>query len=459
MKMPLFDASLIAEWTGGIWKPGMPSEIRGLSTDTRNLSAGSLFVAIKGPRFDGHDFLDVAFRKGAAAAMVSRFPASAGCWPLILVKDTTRALRKMATRHRLRLGAEIIAVTGSVGKTTVKEMIAEVMSLLGPTARTFGNWNNEIGLPLSLLAVEESARFGVFEVGTNHPGELRRLCEILSPDWGVVTSVSPVHLEFFDSVRSIALEKSSLPRSLPVRGTAVLRKDQDWFELLRQRARCRVVTLAMQGPADVQGIFLPDRQDGMRVVEPSSGESFDFRLPLPGRHMAEDALFAIAVGRLHGLKWEEIAKAIASFKPQPMRWERVCIDGVTIINDAYNANPASMSAALQTFARLRRCSGKWLVLGGMRELGKFENKAHLELGIQISEGAWAGLLTVGRLGGLIAKGAEKGGMDAERIFRCRDASEAARLLKKKCAEGDSVLLKASRGEHLETVLDEWRKMQ
>ncbi len=455
--MPHLEANLLAEWTGGSWKCGVPPEIKGISTDTRNLQPGTLYVAIKGPSFDGHDFVQAAFKSGAAGAIVGRYeqPSSR---PLLHVKDTIRSLLDMASGYRKSVGAEILAVTGSVGKTTVKEMIADVLSALAPTARTRGNWNNEIGLPLSVLAMDGTARFGVFEVGMNHPGELRVLCEKLAPDLGVITAVGPVHLEFFDSVRSIALEKKELLLCLPDDGTAFLRRDDGWYDLLSEGIRCGIITVAMSGAADYVCERFSGHEDAMVVREQRSGEYFKFRLPAPGRHIAENALFAIAVGRFHGIAWEEIGRALERFKPQPMRWERTVVNGVEVINDSYNANPMSMSAALQTFSGAKSGGRKWLVLGGMHELGEGAREAHIKLGRTLAEEPWAGLITVGELGGLIAEGAEAGGRRRTGIFRCADHSEAAFVLNGAVAQGDSVLLKASRGERLEKILVEWRRI-
>ncbi len=454
--MTHFDAHLLAEWTGGSWEFGVPRAITGISSDTRTLDPGALYVAINGASFDGHDFVESAFEKGAAGAVVSRRGESAR-GPLLCVKDTGRALLDMAAGYRKSVPAEIVGVTGSAGKTTVKEMIADVLSALGPTARTRGNWNNEIGLPMSMLAMDSASRFGVFEAGMNHPGELRVLFETLAPGWGVVTSVGPVHLEYFDSVRSIALEKSELIACLPENGVAVLWNDDEWYGLLNAAAHCRIITVAMGGAADYLCRRYDARAGSMLVSEQGTGQSFSFRLPAPGLHVARNALLSIAVGRAHGIPWEAIGSAIERFKPQPMRWERSSMNGIEIINDSYNANPLSMAAALRAFSDCGSAGGKWLVLGGMLELGQASMEAHAQLGAVVAEGNWAGLVTVGRLGELIADGAQRGGFRKDRIFRCADHAGAAVVLDGAVVRGDSVLLKASRCERLERVLEEWKK--
>ncbi len=236
--MPNFDAREMAQWTGGKWCFGQPGAIAGVSTDSRTLCRGALFVALRGPLFDGHAFIGEAFARGAVGAVISENTCALprADRPLLRVPDTAQALQDMAANYRRRIQVAIVAVTGSVGKTTVKEMVADVLARRLRVARTRGNWNNAIGLPLSLLAMEPETRVGVFELGMNHPGELASLCRMLQPDWGLVTTIGPVHLEFFKSVEAIAAEKSTLLKSLPPGGVAVLRCDEPYFEMLRAAA-------------------------------------------------------------------------------------------------------------------------------------------------------------------------------------------------------------------------------
>lgn len=465
--MPIFDADQLAKWTKGHWKFAAPQTIDGVSTDTRTLVPGNLFVAVKGPRHDGHDFVKHAFEKGASGAVVcnsvgdriSEKSFGSGSAPLLCVEHTADALRDMAARYRKETGVKVIAVTGSVGKTTVKEMVSDVLSIRMRTARTRGNWNNDIGLPLSILSIEPGTRIGVFEIGMNHPGELMPLCRLLAPDWGLVTTIAPVHLEFFRSVAAVAVEKSQLLKILPGDGVAVLRKDDAWYDVLRSAAPCKVVSLALRSDADYWCASECDREGRARIVENATGESFRFKPPLPGRHILINAMYAVAVARGHGLDWADIRLALERYKPQPMRWECQSVGRVTVVNDAYNANPVSMETALQTFANCSRNERKWLVLGGMLELGEAESQAHIDLGIFVAGRSWAGLITIAPLGTIIADSAEKAGMKPDRIFRCADHSEAARTLIRKTSAGDSVLLKASRGEHLEHVLELWLQQQ
>ena len=456
--MPNFDAQEVAQWTGGEWRFGLPGVIAGVSTDTRALIPGTLFVALRGLLFDGHSFIGEAFARGAVGAVVSEQPDTwlRAAGPLLCVPDTAQALRDMAAGYRRRIQAVIVAVTGSVGKTTVKEMVADVLARRLPTARTRGNWNNAFGLPLSMLAMEPETRVGVFELGMNHPGELTPLCRILQPDWGLVTTIGPVHLEFFKSVEAIAVEKSALLKSLPSGGVAILRCDEPHFKMLRAAAPGRIITLALSGEADYLGAP-PDAQGQMEIRERSTGEVCRLQAPLPGAHHAANALFAVAVGRAYGLAWEDIRAALERYRSPPMRWERQIVAGVTIINDAYNANPVSMAAALRTFAELPVAGGRWLVLAGMLELGPLEEQWHQDLGSSLAPGPWAGIITVGSLGSVVARAAVNAGLSAARVFPCADHAAAAEVMGQCLHSGDAVLLKASRGQRLEQVLTLWKE--
>lgn len=453
--MPLFDPIDLARWSGHTW-PCMPSKlIAGISINTQTLKLGDLFFALQGSRSDGHAFVRDAFMRGAAGAVVrADFAKAHPTLPLLVVDDPAQALRAIAAGYRQTLRTEFIAVTGSVGKTTTKEMLADLLAARGPTARSRGNFNNDLGLPLSLLGVEPTAQFGVFELGMNHPGELSPLVKLLRPQVGVVTTVGPVHLEFFKSVRAIADEKAEVLRALPANGLAVLAADDDWFDVLRVAAPCRVVTVALEGGADYLGQLDMSHTSVFTVTERATGETVPLENALPGEHMVRNALLAVAVAREHGVGWAVIRDTMKNFKPVAMRWEQSVVGGIAIINDAYNASPLSMRAALKTFAKLPAMGVKWLVLGGMRELGPTTEVEHRELGGEIAAGEWAGLVTVGELGGWIADGACEAGMDSRKIFHRPTCTAAACALLPLMKAGDAVLLKASRSEKLEVVIQD-----
>jgi len=450
----MFAAEDLARWTSGRWVGTPPLRVAGVSNDTRTLSAGCLYVALKGARFDGHAFVAAASSQGAAAAMVQKAWAAPAdlAIPLLRVDDTDRALCDLAHAYRRRLGMRVIGVTGSAGKSSVKEMLAQILAVALPTARTRGNWNNYIGLSLSLLSVEAGARIGVFEIGTNHPGEIADLCRVLSPDWGIVTNVGPVHLEFFPSIDAIAEEKADLLRCLPSDGIAVLNADDSRFGRMRDVCPCRVLAVGARGEADY-GVVPADGSSREAVLtERATGERFTIRNTVPGVHNLVNAALAVVAARQTGLSWPDIAKGLAAYVPLRMRWEERRLRGIRIINDAYNANPVSMRAAIETFGAEPASGDRWLVLGGMLELGGVESAEHERLGEVVASGPWSGLVAVGERGRMIMRGAERAGMPRCRLVWCPDNTEASRFLRSRLHSGDAVLLKASRGMHFEEIV-------
>lgn len=444
----------IARWCDGAWTVMPTAPLRGVAMDTRALQPGELFLALPGEKTDGHLHLGAAQAAGAAGALVRRGTRHPGL-PLLEVEDPKTALTRIAAGHRARSPAWFVAVTGSTGKTTVKEMLADVLATQAPTARTRGNWNNDIGLPLSLLTLEPRHAYGVFEVGMNHPGELDPLCALLQPHASVVTSVGPVHIEHFPDEEGIAREKAAVVRAVSADGLVVLPADDGWFDVLRSFAKGRVLTTSLRKRADYQA--LPGDGLSFQVLERASGERAEFIAPLPGDFMVHDALLAIAVGRSRGVSWDALAHAVASYQPVGYRWRRETLQGALVINDAYNANPMSMRAALQAFARTPVQGRRWLVLGSMREMGVHAERAHLALGREIAQGDWAGLLALGREGAWFATGARAAGWPDTRARVCGSAAEAAEFLRQEVRAGDGVLLKASRGERLEDVINAWRQ--
>ncbi len=452
-----FATESLAAWAGGDWLPAAPGHVAGITHDTRSIRPDDLFVAVRGARFDGHDFVAEARRRGACGAVVQRDRAAAlaAHGPLLAVDDPLRALQAMAAAHRRQTGARVVGVTGSTGKTTVKELIAAMLATTWRTVRTRGNWNNEIGLPLSLFDMEAGTQAGVFELGISHPGEMVPLCRMAQPDWGVITTIGPVHLEFFESVEAIAREKGVLLQQLPADGTAVLSLDDACFAVLRDVVPCRLVTVSMRGEADYTLADGDTPETGL-VKERRTAESFMLRMPMPGRHNRHNTLLAVAVARGFNVPWPEIAAGLQHYTPPPMRWEVSTVQGVTVINDAYNANPLGMRAALDTFRDLKVDGRKWLVLGDMLELGPRASEEHEAIGRLAAAGDGAGLFAVGPLGAHLADGAEAAGWPRERVVRCATAGEAGKALAACARAGDAALFKASRGLHLETAVKDFQ---
>ncbi len=430
-----------------------PAGLVGVSSDSRRVGSGELYVALKGARFDGHDFVQAAREQGAAAAVVERGSVqSCVRLPLLQVADTHLALRNLAAGYRDAVAPRLVGITGSVGKSTVKELAAAMLGRAHRTACTCGNWNNDIGLPLSLLAMPPDTAYGVFEVGTNHPGEITDLCRLLQPDWGVVTCIGPSHLEFFGSVDAVAREKSRLPAALPEDGVAFLDADEPYYPTLCESTPARVVSISLGADASLVATNLDAGADAVLIHERESGQRIELPRPLPGDHQVRNLLLAVAVAREAGLDWDAIRAGLDAFVPMPMRWDCRRIGGVLVVNDAYNANPVSMQAALQTFRQMPGAARRWLVLGDMLELGNAAMEAHAELGRIVAGGDWEGVATVGPLAAAIVEAVRKAGKPVDAAaFDAVD--EAGAWLCGRLATGDAVLLKGSRSIHLESVVD------
>ncbi len=440
--MPEFHPDELAQWVSRPWKNGSPvAPITGISKDTRTLLPGDLYIALRGDHFNGHDFITAAFAKGAAGALVDG-AAPDGAGPFLQVPDTLAGLQDLARGYRKKWTGSVVGITGSVGKTTVKEMCADILSINGETHRTAGNQNNHIGLPLTMLAMPETAKHGVFEIGMNHPGEIGPLSDLLQPTVGIITDICNAHREHFGSLEEIAREKAELPKSIPASGTVILDRDSEWFPLMKIHTCAGVRDVSLEGVADYMG-----RKSGSGVMNVNG---FDYTMPLPGEHTMRNALRAIALGLGQGMEPEEIAEGLRKFKLPPMRWETSEVHGIHFINDAYNANPLSMRANLQAFSELPGTGKKWAVLGGMLELGDTTEKEHVELGHFIDGLQLDGVVVVGAVGQLIA--------GAHPFFTAQEIAEAARILKDHLHPGDRVLLKASRGEQLERVLKYFKEM-
>ena len=459
--------TLAAQWCRGRWHAQVPPEaLRSLCVDSRRAGAGDLFFALKGERADGHDFLPAIAVAGAVAVVRADWPVDklpAGGW-FLRVDDVQAALGRFAAGYRAQMPARIVGVTGSVGKTTTKELVADLLSTVGKTARTAGNFNNEIGLPLSVAGLSADCAFGVFEAGISHPGDMGPLRDVLMPDMAAVTRVGPVHIEFFDSVRAIAEEKAALLEKLPADGFAVLDLDDEYFGAMRAHCSARVATHSMKSrEADYSGDLQADGK--LWVFEQATGEAATLTVPPPGGYMAQNVLAAVAVARRCGATWAGIEGALGRMRPVGMRWAVEEVRGWTAINDGYNANPVSMRAALKAFADWPAAGRKFLAIGPMLELGRHEREEHEALGRYVAGGKWAGVAVVPwKADGVadaaaesLAEGLVSEGISSEAICRARDHADAANWLRARLRPGDAVLLKASRGVRIEKALENLKK--
>lgn len=452
--------SVVADSCGGrLSVPGAASvEVCGVSSDTRDIREGDLFVALKGERFNGHDFLGDAAGRGAVAAMVERgeMERRASPVPLVMVQDSLAGLQALARSYREGLGTRAVAIAGSNGKTGTKDMVAAVLAARFAVLKTAGNLNNHIGVPMSLLKLERAHEAGVFEVGTNHPGELLPLLEMVQPVAGVITTIGEEHLEFFHDLDGVAQEEGTLAEVMPADGLLVLNADDAWSAPIAARAKSRVVTFGFSRDADYRATAVGVGLEGTRFNLNTPDGQCEVRLRLIGRHQVSNALAAAAVGGFFGLALEEIAKGLESVAPSKMRMQpSTTRGGVVILNDAYNANPHSMRAALRTLREIAVAGRRFAVLGEMRELGAVSESSHREVGRQAADSDLDCLVVVGEGARAIAAGARTAKTPPPQVESFEGPAEAREFLRRRVRAGDVVLLKASRGAALERVMEDW----
>ncbi len=444
------------------------------AVDSRLVIPGALFVALPGERADGHDFVGEAFDRGASVALIQKdlqqpfrvvdlrqpLPTEPFEWSLPLclrVDHALTALQQIARHWRSRLSLRVIGVTGSVGKSTTKELAADVLETRFRTLRNPGTQNNEIGIPLSLLRLMETHERAVLEMGFYVPGEIAFLCELAQPCVGVITNVSHVHLERAGSLEAIVAGKSELVASLPPApdGVAVLNYDEPLVRGMAERTRARLLFYGLSPEADlwasdVQGLGL----EGVRFVLHYQGESIHVRVPLLGRHSVHTALRAAAVGLIEGLTWGEIVHGLQSSQSQLRLVAVQGPSGSLILDDTYNAAPASVTAALNLLAELE--GRRVAVLGDMLELGEYEEQGHRLVGARAAEVVHL-LVTVGKRARWIADEAVRAGLPVSAVVHHEDNPSAVGQLRQLIREGDVVLIKGSRGmqmDHIVNALEE-----
>lgn len=430
----------------------MDTKITGVSTDTRTLQPGDLFFALTGESSDGHKFLADALARGASGVVVSR-KVEAKCLA-IRVQDTLAALGDLARFYRSKFSPTVVGVTGSVGKTTTKEMIAAVAAARGPVLKNAGNFNNEIGLPLTLFGLASKYKTAVVEMAMRGPGQIEYLADIARPSIGVITNIHMSHIELLGSLDAIADAKGELLGRLPKDGIAVLNADDAYFDYLSRRAACRILSFGESPQADVRAISSGLDAEGCCTFEVKTANgSFDVRIPVPGEHNIKDALAAIAVGEELGIAQNDIRKALAGFRPPEKRSNVIpSRRGFVVIDDTYNASPPSVVSALKTLSMMEG-DRKISVLGDMLELGDHAMSAHLEVGRAVRENGIDMLVVVGQLAKLIARGAIDAGMPVTQVFESEDSSQAAREVASKVRERDVVLVKGSRAVKMEKVVE------
>jgi len=443
MTMPLSQAARIldASWLGA------DVTFHGISTDTRTLAEGNLFVALQGPNFDGHDYLAQAQQLGAVAAAVSN--ATSDGLPTLQVKDTRLALGELAAHWRTQFSIPVLAVTGSNGKTSVRAMLASILSCCGEVLATKGNLNNEIGVPLTLFGLSAEHDYAVIELGANHPGEIAYLTDIVQPTVALVNNAGPAHLEGFIDLSGVARAKGELFEQAAADTVCILNTDDAYADLWRSLAAPRrIISFGMNARADVRAGWKGDIDGSdIQLVTPAGTESF--RLALPGQHSVMNALAATAAALAIDTPLSRIAEGLSRVQPVRGRWEsQPGIGGIQLIDDTYNANPGSLQVALNLLSRTD--AETWLVLGDMGELGPAGERLHRKVGEEARDAGVRHLFTLGELAQLSA---EAFGAGAESFS---DVESLNAQLLQRVHEGATVLVKGSRAMRMERVVEALR---
>jgi len=449
-----------------------PVEVSGWSVDTRTQNAGDVYFALRGPNYDGHSFIAAAAEKGAAAVVVERRWADQGAAPIgapggaqfggaqsggaqfgrapfaadeLLVDDTLKALEELGAWARSHWGGEVIGVTGSAGKTTTKDAIAHLLAAEMPVGKTVGNFNNQVGVPLSILRLPDGCRAAVLEIGMNHAGEIRDLAAIAKPQIGVVTNVGYAHVEFFDSIEGVAAAKRELIEALPSDGVAVLNADDPRVARFGEAHPGRTVTFGFAGTADVRAESIEATAAGARF----RALGVDFETGLTGSHAVSNLLAAIAVAREFGVAPERLREPVRTFTVGKMRGERIEHNGITIWNDCYNANPEAVELMIGVLSQTP-AARRIAVLGEMLELGQASDALHRQVGRYAAEHGIDLVIGVRGSARALVDAAGAAGV-AARFFE--EPAEAGDFVRSIARPGDAILFKGSRGVRMELALE------
>lgn len=420
--------------------------VSGWSIDSRTLSPGDLFFALRGANHDGHAHLSEVFERGAVAAVTDRETAVRG--PVLRTADTLAAMQHLAAWARTKWGGTVVGITGSAGKTTTKDVIAQMLATQISIGKTLGNFNNHVGVPVSILRLPDEARVAVLEFGMNHAGEIRDLARIGRPQVAVVTNVGYAHMENFGSIDGIALAKRELVEALPRDGVAVLNADDPRVAAMRAVHPGEVITFGLSEGSDVRATDVRESEAGATFTAAGT----EFHTPLPGRHSVLNVLAGLAVTRHFGIAPESLRAAVRTLAPGRMRMERLSHHGITIWNDCYNSNPDAVRAMLDVLGNTparRRIA----VLGEMLELGRWAETLHRDVGSYVARTGVSVLVGIRGAARHMVDAATVCGLGADAAFFFDEPEEAGDFVKGIAREGDAVLFKGSRGTHVEKALE------
>ncbi len=420
-------------------------DVQGWSIDSRTVAPGDLFFALKGEHFDGHQFVAEVLEKGAAAAIVSEDVTAVGA--VLKVDDTLAALQKLAHWARVRWNRPVVAVTGSAGKTSTKDIIAALLAVRLRVGKTVGNFNNHIGLPLTLLRIADDAEVAVVEMGMNHAGEIRQLAAIAEPQFGVVTNVGYAHVENFASIEGVAAAKRELIEGLAPGGTAVLNADDERALQFRESHGGPAITYGFSAHADVRATEVEINPDGSNFIV----NEVRFHSKLTGRHAVSNILAGLAVASLFGIPLDGLVEAVAQLSPGKMRGERLLWNGIVVLNDSYNSNPEAARNMIDVL-KAEPAGRRIAVLGEMLELGAMAEELHRDLGNYVVHSGIDVLIAIRGAARFLVEEAEKRDPSNRAAFFFDDAEAAGDFLRNFVKSGDAILFKGSRGTHVERAL-------
>ena len=449
----ILTSAYIAEATGGTMLCGNPhAPARGICTDTRSILPGQAFFALVGANHDGHDYVPLAVASGAPVLVVERAPKDPeqlGGAAIVLVPNTERALLALGARRRTWLDGQVAAVTGSYGKSTVKDMLGDIMKRNGQCTVAPDSYNNRIGVGLTLLSASRDDDSGVLEMGTNHPGEIAELAEAVRPDLGVITSIGEVHLEGLGSLDGVREAKAELIPHVQPDGVLVLNADDPLCASLGERYDGQVRTFGLTADADVRPERIHADADGWRF----DIRGWSYRVPSRGRHNVLNAAAAVCAATAMGASLRSALLALAEFRPQALRYEHVELGGVTFVCDCYNSNPPAMRAALKSFLLEKTPGRKIVVCGDMLELGDEAPRLHRELGMDLAASRADMLVAVGQHAPQVIDGWHRKSLASQNALLFANAEHAWSPLWWELQPGDAVLLKGSRAAKLETITE------
>ena len=449
----------IAEFCGAAINGGDANVlIDTVSTDSRTIQPGQLFVALRGENFNGHNFVEAVAKSGAAGAIVDQGWRGnvAKRFALLRAPDSLRAYQDLAANYRNSLPLKVVAITGSNGKTSTKDFTAAVLARKFRVTKTEGNFNNHVGLPRTILEATPDDQIGVWEFGMNHPGEIAALTKIARPDAAIITNIGVAHIEFMGTRESIADEKGALAEAVAPEGWVILNADDPFSGRIAPRIKARVI-LAGTTSGGIRAAEISQSATGSDFTIWEGAHRCRAQLPVPGLHMIQNALFAVAAGRAFGLSLEEAATALASAPLSKARLQVKIIHGVQFIDDSYNANPDSVKAALRTLVELEADGKRIAVLGEMRELGAETERGHREVGETAATFGVDHLIGIGETGKLTVAAAQRAGL--KNAVAVADTTEAAEILERIVRRGDLVLVKGSRTARTEQVMEAFSNRQ